>query len=190
MLTPAWILDAFAAVMLAVAAVSAVRLAAARPWRHGARTGDADIAHLLMAIAMSGMLTASLRTIPVAAWESVFSVMSAWFVVRAAGAVRARGLRALPGAHCAPCVLHSAAMLYMFLALAAPATRSSGGMAGMMTAAQPLRYPALAFAFALALAGYTVWDLDRLSARRSSGGSAGCRTAMGVTMAFMLITMI
>jgi predicted membrane protein len=81
-------------------------------------------------------------------------------------------------------------MLYMFLALAAPAARSSGGMAGMMTAAQPLRYPALAFAFALVLAGYTVWDLDRLSARRSSGGSAGCRAAMGVTMAFMLLMTI
>lgn len=190
MLTPAWILDAFAAVMLAVAAVSAARVAAARPWRHGATVGDADIAHLLMAIAMSGMLTAGLRTIPVAAWESVFSVMCAWFVVRAAGAVRARGLRALPGVHCVPCALHSAAMLYMFLALAAPAAPSGGGMAGMATAAQPLRYPALAFAFALALAGVVVWDLDRLSARRSSGGSTGCRTAMGVTMAFMLITMI
>jgi uncharacterized protein DUF5134 len=188
-LTPAWILDAFAAVMLAVAAVSAARVAAAQPWRRGATVGDADIAHLLMAIAMSGMLTASLRTIPVAAWESVFSVMCAWFVVRAAGAVRACGLRALPGVHCVSCALHSAAMLYMFLALAAPAAPSGGGMAGM-AAAQPLRYPALAFAFALALVGIVVRDLDRLSARRSSGGSTGCRTAMGVTMAFMLITMI
>ena len=35
-MTPAWILDIFAAVMLVVAAVSAVRLVAARPWQQGA----------------------------------------------------------------------------------------------------------------------------------------------------------
>ena len=36
-MTPAWILDIFAAVMLVVAAVSAARLVVARPWRQGAR---------------------------------------------------------------------------------------------------------------------------------------------------------
>ena len=34
---PSWILDIFAAIMLVVAAVSAARLVAVRPWRHGAR---------------------------------------------------------------------------------------------------------------------------------------------------------
>jgi len=166
---PAWILDAFAAVMLAVAAVSAARAAAARPWRRGGTAVGTDVAHLLMAIAMIGMLTGSLRAIPVVAWESALSVLMAWFVFRAGRDVRTRGLRALPGAH----LLHCAAMLYMFLA----------------AAQQPSRYPALAYAFALALAGYAVWDLDRLSAGRPSVVTAGCRTAMGVTMAFMLIAM-
>ncbi|HEX6525792.1 MAG TPA: DUF5134 domain-containing protein [Streptosporangiaceae bacterium] len=165
---PALILDAFAAVMLAVAAVSAARLAAARPWRRGETVADIDIAHLLMAIAMNGMLTGSLRTIPVVAWESALSVLLAWLVFRAARDVRASGLRTLPAVH----LVHGAAMLYMFLA-----------------AAQPSRYPALAYAFALILAGYAVWDLDRLSAGRPSAVTAGCRTAMGVTMAFMLIVM-
>ena len=32
---PAWLLDIFAAVMLAVVALSATRLAVARPWRQG-----------------------------------------------------------------------------------------------------------------------------------------------------------
>jgi uncharacterized protein DUF5134 len=165
---PAWILDAFAAVMLAVAAVSASRVVAARPWRRGGTAADTDVAHLLMAIAMSWMLTGSLRAIPLVAWESALSVLMAWFVYRAARDVRAGGLRALPAAH----LVHCAAMLYMFPA-----------------AAQPSRYPALAYAFALALAGYAVWDLDRLSTGRRSGITAGCRTAMGVTMAFMLIAM-
>jgi Domain of unknown function (DUF5134) len=165
---PAWILDAFAAVMLAVAAVSAARVAVARPWRRGGTAADTDVAHLVMAIAMSEMLTGSLRAIPLVAWESALSVLMAWFVVRAARDVRTRGLPALPAVH----LVHCGAMLYMFLA-----------------AAQLSRYPALAFAFALALGGRAVWDLDRLSAGRPSGVTAGCRTAMGVTMAFMLIAM-
>ena len=32
---PSWVLDVFAAIMLVVAAVSAARLVAARPWRRG-----------------------------------------------------------------------------------------------------------------------------------------------------------
>ena len=62
MMTPSWILDIFAAVMLVVAAVSAARLVVARPWRGASgQPTDIDVAHLLMAIAMAGMLTASLR---------------------------------------------------------------------------------------------------------------------------------
>lgn len=187
---PAWILDTLAAAMLAVAAVSAARVAAAWPWRRGGTVDGTDVAQLLMAIAMSGMLTVSVRTIPVAAWESVLSVMWAWLVFRAVRVVRARGLRALSAGRCAPCAVHSAAMLYMLLALAAPAAGSGGGMAGMGAVAQPSRYPALALALVLALVACSVWDLDRLSARRASGATAGCRTAMGVTMAFMLIVTI
>ena len=53
MMTPVWILDIFAALMLAVAAVSAARLVAAQPWRRGSVVTDSDISHLLMAIARS-----------------------------------------------------------------------------------------------------------------------------------------
>lgn len=38
---------------------------------------------------------------------------------------------------------------------------------------QVLEYPTLAFAFALILAGYSVWDLDQLSGRRYSLASTG-----------------
>ena len=70
MMGPRWILDIFAAVMLLVAAVSAgqagrgPRLALA-----GATDADIDGAHLLMGVAMAGMLVASLSTLPDAAWE-------------------------------------------------------------------------------------------------------------------------
>jgi hypothetical protein len=163
--TPDWILDVFAALMLTVAALSAARLLATRPWRPGAVVTDTDIAHLLMAIAMAGMLTAGLRTLPDGAWEVVFGIMTAWFACRVVRDARANGVRALAGGHCAPHLVHSAAMLYMFAAITAPAAGAAGmsGMGGVTgPGAQTLRYPTLAFVFALILAGYCVWDLDQL----------------------------
>ena len=186
-MTPAWLLGAFAALMLLVAAVSAARLAAARPWRHGSVVIDTDVAHLLMAIAMAGMLTASLRTLTDTAWEVIFGLLAAWFAVRVTLDARANGARALAGGHCAPHLVHSASMLYMFLALSAAAGAPAGmsGMSGMPGGpgqVMTLRYPTLAFLFALILAGYSVWDLDQLSGRRYAFGPARVSLAgAGVT---------
>jgi hypothetical protein len=171
---PAWILDIFAAIMLAVAAVSAVRLVAARPLRHGAQRAalaDIDVAHLLMAIAMAGMLAASLRTLPDGVWSAIFGILTAWFAYRVARDARVSGVRSLAGGHCAPHLVHAAAMLYMFVALTAPAAHSSGmsGMGGAASTMGTLRVPSLAFVFALSLIGYSIWDLDQLSGPGASG---------------------
>jgi len=172
---PSWILDIFAAIMLVVAAVSAARLVAARPWRHGAHRAalaDIDLAHLLMAIAMAGMLVSSLQTLPNGAWEAIFAVMTAWFAYRVVRDAQVSGVRALAGGHCAPHLIHAAAMLYMFMAFTAPAAHSSGGMSGMaggMSGMGTLQLPLLAFLFALLLIGYSIWDLDQLSGPGASG---------------------
>jgi hypothetical protein len=191
--TPAWILDALAGVMLAVAAVSAVRLAGARPWRRGTVVTDTDVGHLLMAIAMAGTLAAGLRTLPSAAWVAIFAILTCWFGYRVARDARAGGVRALAGRHCTPHLVHSGAMIYMFLALP-PLAAAGAGIARMGAAGQALRSPSLAFAFALILAASCVWDLDQLTGRRyrleSAAVTVGCRTAMSVTMAFMLLIMI
>ena len=166
-MTPAWILDALAALMLVVAAVSATRIAAT--WRRDAFVADTDAAHLLMAIAMAGMLAPSLGTLPDTPWEVVFCLLAAWFAWRVARDARTNGVRALAGGHCAPHLVHSASMLYMFLAATAPAARA-GGMGGMSagagSAAMTLSVPTLAFVFAFVLVGYGVWDIDQLSGRR------------------------
>ena len=136
MSVPAWLLDIFAAVMLAVAAVSAARLAIAR--RAGRRSdpdADIDVSHLLMGLAMAGTLAASLSTLPSGAWEVIFGALTAWFAYRVAREYRGRGLRALVSEHHAPHLLHSAAMLYMFLALRTVAPGHSTAMAGMSAAA-------------------------------------------------------
>ena len=163
---PSWILDIFAAVMLVVAAVSAARLVAARSWQRGARRAalaDIDIAHLLMGIAMAGMLVPALQTLPDGAWEAIFGVMTAWFAYRVVGDARASGVRALAGGHCAPHLIHAGAMLYMFVAVSAPSAAGSGGMGGGgMSGMGTLELPFLALLFALALVGYSIWDLDQV----------------------------
>ena len=116
-MTPSWLLDLVAAFMLVVAAVSAARLAVARPWRPDSVIIDTDIAHLLMAIAMAGMLAPSLRTFPSAVWEVIFGGLIVMFGLRVVRDARVNGFRALAGGHCAPHLVHSASMLYMFLAI-------------------------------------------------------------------------
>ncbi len=91
----------------------------------------------------------------------IFGVLTVWFAYRVAREYRGRGLRALVSEHHAPHLLHSAAMLYMFLALR-PLARSAGsaGLAGMSAAG--LRLPTLALIFAFLLCAYVVADLDRV----------------------------
>jgi hypothetical protein len=174
---PTWIFDLLAAFMLVVAAVSAARFVVAQPWRHGSVIIDTDIAHLLMAIAMAGVLTPDLSTLPNVAWEVIFGLMIVWFAFRVIRDARANGVRALAGGHCAPHLVHSGAMLYMFLGMTS-AVGAMAGMAGMpgMSAGSSsmlmLTDPTLAFVFALVLIGYSVWDLDQLSGRRYSLTSA------------------
>ena len=164
-MTPAWILDIFAAIMLVVAAVSAARLLEVRPWQRGAVITDTDISHLLMGIAMAGMLAPSLTTLPDDAWAVVFGVLAVWFGYRVVRDYQASGTRALAVGHCAPHLVHSAAMLYMFLAITTPAMSGGSGMAGM-GGMGALHVPTLGFVFALILIGYTIWDLDQLSSLR------------------------
>jgi hypothetical protein len=176
-MTPTWIFGVLAAVMLAIAVVSAARLVAAWPWRRHSVTVDADVAHLLMAIAMAGMLAPSLRTLPDTGWKVIFGLLIAWFAFRLVRHAPANGVRALVGGNCAPHLVHSGSMLYMFLA-----TTSAAGMAGMAgmnelpgssgSTMLTLDFPTLAFAFALILIGYCLWDLDQLSGRRYSRATA------------------
>jgi len=181
---PSWILDIFAAIMLAVAAVSAARLVAARPWQRGTRRAalaDIDVAHLLMAIAMAGQLASGLQTLPNDAWEVIFAVMTAWFAYRVVRDLQVSGVRALAGGHCAPHLIHAGAMLYMFAAVSAPAAHGSGGMGGGMSGMGTLSLPFLALLFALALVGYTIWDLDQLSGPGATGHYSLVATRMAPT---------
>jgi hypothetical protein len=215
-MSPAWLLDILTALILVVAAVSAVRLATAGlPTNRLSvvgRTGsflsangpcraDTDIAHLLMGIAMAGMLVPSVKTLPPYAWETIFGLLTVWFAWSLVDETTTNGPRSLVCAHRATHLLHGAAMVYMFAAR----TRSDGVSicAADGDIARPFTYATPARAFAVVLVCYSVWDIvGQLSSRRYSlggttlagvipeGGTAptvACRFVMGVTMAFMLI---
>jgi hypothetical protein len=173
MSTPTWILEIFAAIMILVAEVSAGQLVIARAWtRRGIAGGGIAVSHLLMGVAMAGILVPGLSTLPNAAWEVVFAIMMAWFAWCLWRESRGRGTAAVAHGHYAPHLVHSAAMLYIFAAMAPPSVEGSGmsmsGMGGMSGVAggspggmPALHASALALIVALLLIAFTVHDLDR-----------------------------
>jgi Domain of unknown function (DUF5134) len=186
MMSPAWLSGILAALMLVVAAVSATRLATARlpanrlpaaePTEsrsspRGSGGADTDIAHLLMCIAMAGMLAPSFKTLPPHAWEAIFGLLTAWFAWRLVGDTKVNGLRSPVSGHRAAHLFHCAAMAYMFAALATSDGMDMTGMGSGM--ARSLQYLALALAFAFVLVCYSAGDLlGQLSGRRYSLGGA------------------
>ncbi len=198
---PGWLAGIFAALMLTVATYCTGRLAAARAWRRPTEL-DTDGAHVVMGVAMAGMLVSGLRTFPASLWAGVFAAGAAWFGYHALRARRAAPATPWRCLQPAPHLVECAAMLFMLLA--APASAAF-----------------LALLPAVFLLGWVVRLADRLTVRVpafaaalgtpsvtpapvTAGGSGGpggpatplaprcaalCSMAMGITMGYMLITM-
>jgi len=159
---PAWLTGSFAALMLTVATYCASRLAVARRWRRPTEL-DTDAGHVLMGVAMAGMLVARLRILPAATWEAVFAAGAAWFAWRLLRSRRpaANSWRCL---HPTPHLIECAAMLYMLFLLPPLASRAAtAGMAAMSAAGS--RFSILALLLALFMAGYVVRAADHLPLR-------------------------
>jgi hypothetical protein len=211
---PTWLTAIFAAAGLAVAVYCAGRLVAARRW-HRPTELDTDGAHIVMGVAMAGMLVSGLRTLPSAIWEVVFAAAAAWFGYRMLQARRGAQPSPWRSSHPLPHLVECAAMVFMFLILPASAA-ASGGMA--MTAAES-RFSFLTLPLALFLFGYVVWLGDQVTlhapalalATAPAGGGSGspgspgpeparpylaprcaaiCKITMGITMGYMLILML
>lgn len=174
---PQWLTGLLAAVMLMIAACCAVRLAAWR-WQRRITEADADGIHLLMGVAMAGMLMPRLRPLPGTAWEAVFAVAAAWFAWRAARPGRATPEHGWQCRHPLPHLVECAAMIYMIWAvpnrparggeLPMPAMTGSGGVGTTI--------PALAVLLTVFMLGYVLWTTDRLAVLTRAKAAAATRS--------------
>ncbi len=157
MSAPAWLAGSFAALMIMIAVCCAARLAISR--LRGRNTErDADALHVLMGMAMAGMLEPRLTPVPVTAWRAVFAAAAAWFAWQA---IRP-GRRAAghPAAH----AVESAAMVYMLLPVGSwPSSHGPGMAMPGMSQGTTTGNPALTLVLALFLLGYVLWAIDRLA---------------------------
>lgn len=206
---PAWLVGAFAALMMLIATCCAGRLVIGR-LRGRAAELDADGLHLLMGVAMAGMFEPLLSPVPDTIWLAIFAAAAAWFSWLAFRTRTRSQLRGSRSAHPAPHAVECAAMVYM---LRPAGSLAAGHGPGMTMAAMSgpggagPGNPALALILALFMVGYILWTTDRLAAlsrARAAGpaepgpGSpslaprvaASYKIAMGIAMGYMLVMML
>jgi Domain of unknown function (DUF5134) len=158
---PAWLTASIAALMVAIAVYCAARLAISRLGGRNTER-DADALHVLMGVAMAGMLEPRLTPVPVTAWRVVFAATAAWFAWQAVRrGARAGGARcAQPAAHAVEC----AVMVYMLLPVGSWPSGHSPAMAMPgMSQATTAGNPALTLVLTLVMLGYVLWAVDRLA---------------------------
>jgi hypothetical protein len=180
---PAWLTAIFAAASLAVAVYCAGRLVVARRG-HRPTELDTDGAHVIMGVAMAGMLVSGLRTLPSTIWEVVFAAAAVWFGCRMLQGRRGAQPSPWRSSHPLPHLVECAAMVFMFLILPASAAAgaATSGMSMTMTATES-RFSFLTLPLALYLFGYVVWLGDRVTlhapALAIAGPAGGTRPAIG-----------
>ena len=165
---PIWLTASFAALMLTVATYCAGRLAVTRRWQRPTEL-DTDAGHVLMGLAMAGMLVARLRILPAATWEAVFAAGAVWFAWQLVKSRRRTAAAPWRCLHPTPHLVECAAMLYMFFA-ATPLTARAA--AAGMTGLTPSRFSVLALLMALFMVGYVVRVADRLPLRTPAFAAA------------------
>ncbi|HUC27571.1 MAG TPA: DUF5134 domain-containing protein [Streptosporangiaceae bacterium] len=158
-----WIADILAGVMLATAAYCLARLVIS--WRRGRPTErPVDGVHVVMGVAMAGMLVPGLRFFWVGGWEIIFGAGTlgfAWLAVRELRAPKSGCDR--PRHHHLQHVLACAAMVYMLAAVTTTAAYAGSSSSGMSAMGSEAHFPTLALVLALGLIGYVVWTADRLT---------------------------
>jgi hypothetical protein len=164
---PSWLTDVLVALLLAIACFFAWRMLVAR-CRERRTDYPRDAFYALCALAVAQTQAKWISTLPRLGWAALFALAAAFF---AAQAVRAYG--GVDGASSwRPAALDAGVALVLVYVFAAGAVPSplSGSSAGLLV----LHYHTLGLALAVALLGYAVVALDRLSAGgRASAIPAG-----------------
>jgi hypothetical protein len=188
---PTWLTGGFVAMMLGVAGFCGGRLVLARRTRRPAEL-DSDTVHVLMGVAMAGMLAAVLRFGSSRVWIGLFAAGAAWFAWQALRVRRGAPASSWRCAQPVPHLLECGVMLYMLTAL--PSARPSAAMG-----ASASRLALLSLVLAMSMIGYVVWLADRFTVTAGTAScarvlaprcAASCKIAMGITMAYMLVLML
>jgi hypothetical protein len=181
-----WLADTFAAIMLATSAYCLTRPLAARRWKRQMHH-DVNVSHVLMGVAMAGMLVPALNVISNHVWEVVFGVFMLWFATRSACFVGRHGLRGLDDdqmhhvTHYLTHLLMSGGMIYMYLVVLPSMGESAlsvgsmeGGVSGIGA-----KLAIVTLLFIVALFGSAVWHADGLTrfAVATAGSDAGGGTS-------------
>jgi hypothetical protein len=214
---PGWLTGLLTAVMLTVAAYNVTRLVAALRWGRAAEL-DADGTHVVMGVAMAGMLTPGLSFAPRPLWLAVFAAAGTWFGWQflRTQSNQAAGPWRCP--HPLPHLIECAAMVFMFALPATAAAATAGGGMGTALTGAAAGFSPLTLLLAVFMVGYVMWLGNNLSALTPATATATgttttmttgtmttgtartaylaprcaacCKIAMGVTMGYMLIMLL
>jgi len=163
---PNWLAYGVAVVMLTISVYCVFRLAFAG--RMGRRNHhDVNVAHVLMGLAMAGMLVPRWRVVPVGAWEVVFAGVGTYFLILSVRFVAQRGVAGADDdrvhhlSHYAIHMVMAGAMLYMFWL----STSTGVGLGASMSISVLQRGvgdPGLTLALVVVLVISAIWQLDAL----------------------------
>lgn len=164
---PTWVGYVFAVVLMVVGVYCLGRLVA------GVSTGrrshyGVNLGHVLMAVAMVGMLVPRWSVLSIGLWEAAFGVMAVWFAALAVRTVATRGVGSLvtvAGSHFRHYLIHAVmacAMLYMYW-LGMPLTMHGSMEMGAATGAGD---PAITLFLLLTLLGSVAWQLNGIERYR------------------------
>jgi hypothetical protein len=174
-----WIADILAAVMLATAGYCLSRLVIS--WRQSRSTDrPVDGVHVVMGVAMAGMLVPGLRFFWTGGWEIIFgagALCFAWLTMRELRTAKSACDR--PRHHHLQHVLACAAMVYMLAAVITTAAHGGSGGSGMSGMAGGAHFPTLALILALCLLGYVIWTTDRLTSLAPVAALAAAAAPVG-----------
>ena len=156
-----------AAVMVSVSTYCLGRLLVAKRWDRRNDYG-VNISHVLMGLAMAGMLVPRWDPLSDRIWIVAFSVIAAWFAAMSVRFVGEHGLRGSDEGH-AHHISHNlihmtmaCTMVYMYEVSARAGSSSTGAaMSGAVARVQP-DYLGLSFVFIVTLLASAVWQIDAL----------------------------
>lgn len=163
---PTWLAYGFAVLMVLVSVYCIGRLVLAR--RLGRLNHeDVNVSHVLMGVAMVGMLVPRWKVLPGGLWEVVFAVVALYFLARTVRFVARHGIKGTSDDHVhhiSHYLIHmvmACAMLYMYW-LGMPITLSSESTLSMSGPPSGAGDPGLTLFLIAVLFASAIWQLDSI----------------------------